>query len=82
MAPAPGWGRDLSDEEAHRRKAAYDAAYIAAWNAGHGPAKWVSRVAVYDETCPISAFPDLVRGLQALAVHFGLVSVIFRYGRK
>ena len=82
MAPAPGWGRDLSDDEARRRTEAYNSAYIALWRAGQGPAKWVSRVAIYDETCPISAFPDLVRGLQALAIHYGLIPHLLTFKRR
>lgn len=71
---APQWGSwPLSDDEAKNRTEAYNDAYMVVWRSGQAAAKWVSRVAVYDETCPISAFPELVCGLQALAVHFGLV---------
>jgi hypothetical protein len=70
--PKPGRGVVLSEAEAERRTKAYNDAYIAVFSAGQDAAKWVRRVAIYDETCPISAFPSLTCGLFALAVHFGL----------
>lgn len=94
----PGWGRMLSAEEAERRTVAYDDATCALdqcardWRNipdglnrlrfGHEAVKWVNRVAIYGETCPISAFPALVCGLQALVIHFGLMPKALTFVRR
>lgn len=62
----------LSEDECERRESAYQRAFEALWDAGQRSAYAVARVAVYEEACPQGRFPDLVRGLEALSVHFGL----------
>jgi hypothetical protein len=62
----------LSREQAEQRKDEYDRAFEAVFEAGQKAARTVARVAVYGEACPRGFMPDLIRGLQALAVHRGL----------
>jgi hypothetical protein len=57
--------------ECRRRKERYDAAFAAVIEAGQRAARAVARVAVHGEQCPRGALPDLKRGLDALAKHFG-----------
>jgi hypothetical protein len=57
--------------ECRRRKERYDAAFAAVIEAGQRAARAVARVAVHGEQCPRGALPDLKRGLDALAMHFG-----------
>ena len=65
-------GRDpLAPCECRRRKERYDAAFAAVLEAGQRAARAVARVAVHGEQCPRGALPDLKRGLDALAKHFG-----------
>jgi hypothetical protein len=59
--------------ECRERKARYDAAFAALGDAGQRAARAVARVAVYGEQCPSGALDHLKRGLNALAVHFGLI---------
>jgi hypothetical protein len=54
------------------RKARYDAAFAAVFEAGQRAARAVARVAVHNEGCPTGCLGDLRRGLEALARHFGL----------
>jgi hypothetical protein len=56
--------------ECRRRKARYDAAFAAVFEAGQKAARAVARVAVHGEQCPRGALGDLKRGLDALARHF------------
>lgn len=77
--PAPGGidsgGRGyIPDDEAERRKAAYDAAYeafnrIEPRKMRHAARKWTRAVAVYDEDVG-DGLESLRAGLSALAVHF------------
>lgn len=62
----------LSDDECERRESAYQRAFEALWDAGQSAAHAVARVAVYEEACPHGRFSDLIRGLEALSLHFGL----------
>jgi hypothetical protein len=65
-------GRDPGEScECARRKERYDAAFAAVIEAGQRAARAVARVAVHGEQCPRGALPDLKRGLDALAKHFG-----------
>ena len=65
-------GRDpLAPCECGRRKERYDAAFAAVIEAGQRAARAVARVAVHGEQCPRGGLPDLRRGLDALAKHFG-----------
>src|ERR1700722_5115456 len=61
----------LAPCECRRRKERYDAALAAVLEAGQRAARAVARVAVHGEQCPRGALPDLRRGLDALAKHFG-----------
>jgi hypothetical protein len=68
----PKCGRDAAVPcECRRRKGRYDAAFAAVIEAGQRAARAVARVAVHGEPCPRGALPDLKRGLDALAKHFG-----------
>jgi hypothetical protein len=68
----PQCGRDgAAPCECRRRKQRYDAAFAAVIEAGQRAARAVARVAVHGEQCPRGALPDLKRGLDALAKHFG-----------
>lgn len=68
--PAP-----LRIEEIQARLKAYNDAFQAVYDAGHKAARAVARVAVYDEWLPIGTnLSDLVRGLKALAEHYGLTN--------
>jgi hypothetical protein len=64
-------GRDGAPCECRRRKERYDAAFAAVLEPGQRAARAVARVAVHGEPCPRGALPDLKRGLDALAKHFG-----------
>jgi hypothetical protein len=65
-------GRDPGEHcECRHRKECYDAAFAAVIEAGQRAARAVARVAVHGEQCPRGALPDLRRGLDALAKHFG-----------
>jgi hypothetical protein len=67
-------GRDSQRScECRERKARYDAAFAALSEAGQRATRAVARVAVYGEQCPTGALDHLKRGLDALAVHFGLL---------
>jgi hypothetical protein len=57
--------------ECRHRKERYDAAFAAVLEPGQRAARAVARVAVHGEPCPCGALPDLKRGLDALAKHFG-----------
>jgi hypothetical protein len=59
------------DCECRQRKERYDEAFAAVIEAGQRAARAVARVAVHGEQCPRGALPDLKRGLDALAKHFG-----------
>jgi hypothetical protein len=68
----PRCGRDPGEScECRQRKERYDAAFLAVIEAGQRAARAVARVAVHGEQCPRGALPDLKRGLDALAKHFG-----------
>ena len=64
-------GREGASCECRRRKERYDAAFAAVLEPGQRAARAVARVAVHGEPCPRGALPDLKRGLDALAKHFG-----------
>ncbi|HWF93656.1 MAG TPA: hypothetical protein VG291_01715 [Xanthobacteraceae bacterium] len=64
-------GREGTPCECRRRKERYDAAFAAVLEPGQRAARAVARVAVHGEPCPRGALPDLKRGLDALAKHFG-----------
>lgn len=61
----------ISDEEARRRKSAYDDAFEALCEAGQKAARAVAHVAVYGKHC--DELDRLVAGLERLVRHFGLV---------
>jgi hypothetical protein len=64
-------GRVGAPCECRRRKERYDATFAAVIEPGQRAARAVARVAVHGEPCPRGALPDLKRGLDALAKHFG-----------
>jgi hypothetical protein len=68
----PQCGREAGETcECRQRKERYDAAFAAVIEAGQRAARAVARVAVHGEQCPRGALPELKRGLDALAKHFG-----------
>lgn len=73
MAPAPGYGGDISKEEAKRRKDVYDAAFECLQDKGNKPIRAVNRAAVYDEPA-FGILEDLQLGLATLVSHYGLLT--------
>jgi hypothetical protein len=73
MSPAPGFGKGMSDEEAIRRKEAYDAAFELLSQLGNRPIRAVNKAAVYENTA-YGAIDDLRLGLNALVRHYGLLT--------
>lgn len=62
----------VDDDEAERRKSAYDQAFEVLDNVGQRAAKSVARVCVYNENCPLGLWSMMRMGLLKLAIHRGL----------
>jgi hypothetical protein len=62
----------VDDDEAERRKSAYNQAFGVLDSVGQRAAKAVARVCVYNENCPLGLWGMMRMGLLKLAVHRGL----------
>jgi hypothetical protein len=63
---------DVAEQcECHRRRAAYERAFVALHCAGRPALMTVNAAAVQDQSCPVAGILELRTGLDALAKHFG-----------
>ena len=70
--PAPGWGSDISPQEARRRRIRLDELHAAMMSSrwGQRAAKATSHAVIWEK--PFESFEYLTCGLKALAAYYGL----------